>query len=107
MSLLGVMKLLGHKSVRMTLRYAAVSPENIREEYLTAIGKIEQRQEMREIVEQLQKGDSDPDLGTSFMELQTLVRRLGHEKKAEPRSVRLLIKRVQRLQTEIEQLLIF
>lgn len=43
MSLTGVMRLLGHQDVRMTLRYAAVTLEGVREEYFKALEKIEQR----------------------------------------------------------------
>lgn len=106
MSLLGLMKVLGHHSMRMTLRYAAVSPETVREEYLAAISKIEQRHDLRSIVEKLRTEDGDPDISASFTELKTLVRRLGFEKDVEQNRMRLLIKRIQRLQGEIEQLLI-
>ena len=106
MSLLGLMKVLGHHSMRMTLRYAAVSPETVREEYLAAISKIEQRHDLRSIVEKLRTEEGDPDISASFTEMKTLVRRLGFEKDVEQNRMRLLIKRIQRLQGEIEQLLI-
>ena len=40
-SLVGVMKLLGHTDYRMTLRYAAVLPETVTTQYHAAIAKIE------------------------------------------------------------------
>lgn len=43
MSLIGLMKLLGHKDFRMTLRYAAVTQHTVKEEYFSAIRKIETR----------------------------------------------------------------
>ena len=43
MSLLGVMKLLGHKDYRMTLRYTAITQDSVQREYVAALAKIEQR----------------------------------------------------------------
>jgi len=43
MSLVGVMKLLGHADYRMTLRYAAVLPETVGHEYFKALGQIEKK----------------------------------------------------------------
>lgn len=106
MSLLGVMKLLGHHSTRMTLRYAAVSPENVRQEYLAAIGKIEQQRDLQAVLEQIKKGDDDPDISRSFTDLKSLIRRLAVEQDATGPRLKLLLKRVQRLQGEIEQLLV-
>ena len=40
MSLVGVMRLLGHRDIRMTLRYAAVTPEIVAEEYQSALEKL-------------------------------------------------------------------
>jgi hypothetical protein len=40
MSLVGVMRLLGHQDIRMTLRYAAVTPEIVAEEYQSALEKL-------------------------------------------------------------------
>jgi site-specific recombinase XerD len=105
MSLLGVMKVLGHHSTRMTLRYAAVSPENVRQEYLAAIGKIEQQRDLNAVLEKIKEGD-EPDISRSFADLKSLIRHLAFEKDAEGPRVKLLIKRVQRLQSEVEQLLV-
>jgi hypothetical protein len=41
MSLVGVMRLLGHRDHRMTLRYAAVTPEIVAEEYQNTLAKLE------------------------------------------------------------------
>ena len=46
------------------------------------------------------------NINRSFTDLKSLIRRLGFEKDAEQAHIRLLIKRVQRLQSEIEQLLV-
>jgi len=43
MSLVGVMKLLGHRDYRMTLRYAAITQETTGREYLEALAKLAAR----------------------------------------------------------------
>lgn len=45
-SLVSLMKLLGHRRIEMTLRYAKVTPSHLRDEYLKAI-KIIERQSIR------------------------------------------------------------
>jgi hypothetical protein len=40
-SLVSLMKLLGHKRIEMTLRYAKVTPSHLRDEYLKAIRILE------------------------------------------------------------------
>lgn len=40
MSLLGVMRLLGHRDYHMTLRYAAITPEVVDDEYTKALAKL-------------------------------------------------------------------
>lgn len=42
-SLVSLMKLLGHRRIEMTLRYAKVTPSHLRDEYLKAIKIIEQQ----------------------------------------------------------------
>ena len=43
MSLLGVMKLLGHRDYRMTLRYTAITQETVGREYFEALAQVESR----------------------------------------------------------------
>jgi hypothetical protein len=42
MSLASIRQLLGHKSITMTMRYAMMSPVNIRKEFLDAISKAQE-----------------------------------------------------------------
>ncbi|MCY1041708.1 hypothetical protein OV208_10320 [Corallococcus sp. bb12-1] len=42
-SLMGVMKLLGHRDYRMTLRYTEITLETVGEEYHAAMTKLETR----------------------------------------------------------------
>jgi site-specific recombinase XerD len=46
MSLIGLKTLLGHRDIRMTLGYAAVTQESLRNEYFTALSKMESRYEV-------------------------------------------------------------
>lgn len=43
MSLVGVMKLLGHRDFRMTLRYTAITQETVGKEYFEALSRLEAR----------------------------------------------------------------
>ncbi|MCX6125729.1 MAG: tyrosine-type recombinase/integrase [Proteobacteria bacterium] len=43
MSIVGLMKILGHNDHRMTLRYSAITTETVRDEYMTALEKLASR----------------------------------------------------------------
>ena len=62
MSIIGVMKLLGHRSLRMTMRYAAVTQETVVNDYFKAMAKISTRYEIQNHPSPLKQSDSpDPD----------------------------------------------
>ena len=62
MSIIGVMKLLGHRSLRMTMRYAAVTQETVVNDYFKAMAKISARYEIPNHPSPLKQCDSsDPD----------------------------------------------
>lgn len=42
-SIVSIMKLLGHRRIEMSMRYASITPSLIRDEYLKAMQKLEQR----------------------------------------------------------------
>lgn len=46
MSLVGIMKLLGHRSLRMTMRYAAITQQTVVRDYFAAMEKIAPRYQM-------------------------------------------------------------
>ena len=102
MSLVGVMRLLGHRSILMTLGYAAVSPESLRAEYLSAITNISERHRVDAAIEHI--ADEAPTLAATLGALSRLIRQAAHHRETDARKVRLLIKRVHRLQGEVEQL---
>ena len=47
MSLLGIMKLLGHRDQRMTLRYTQIADETVGREYFEALARITERYQLR------------------------------------------------------------
>lgn len=93
MSLVGVMKLLGHHSMQMTLQYAAVSPEKVRAEYLAAIEKVEDRCQIQLAIEAL-SNEQAPTIKGTFSDL---IRLIQTENRPEMRS---LIRRLRKLKME-------
>ena len=96
MSLVGVMKLLGHRDFRMTLRYAAITQETVGTEYFQALKKIEHRYPLKPLPS---SEDFDP-----FNSMSVLSKWL--QKTLPPSSAkrnRLLQKRIQRLREEIKK----
>lgn len=58
MSLVSVMKLLGHRDYRMTLRYTAITQETVGREYFDALGQLEAR--YAQLRAATRYGDFDP-----------------------------------------------
>lgn len=59
MSIIAVMKLLGHRSLRMTMRYAAITQETVVKEFYAATAKTEARYEL--LAPSTDKGEPDLD----------------------------------------------
>jgi len=57
MSLVGIMRLLGHHCIQMTMRYAALTQETVTRDYHTALAKVESRY----LLPQLSDSKPDPD----------------------------------------------
>lgn len=104
MSLVGVMKLLGHHSTQMTLLYAAVSPEKVREEYLAAIEKIEDRCRVQVAIEAM-ANEHTPTVENTFSDLIRLIQNTGQQKGIEAKNLRAFVKRLRRFKTEAVELL--
>jgi site-specific recombinase XerD len=103
MSLVGVMRLLGHLSYQTTLRYAAITQETIGREYFEALGQLEQRYQR-----QLQRGSSngaEDDPRRSLRDVARWIDKHVAHQRGQPRRARRLIKRLRRLETEIQQFL--
>jgi site-specific recombinase XerD len=96
MSLLAVMRMLGHRSYQMTLRYAAVTSVLVEDEYAKALAQLSDKYRLAPRV----KPDADPDP----IELLDLVVRWLRKHAAPPQHLRALLKRIERLQGEIKNL---
>lgn len=100
MSLVGVMRLLGHHSYHTTLRYAAITQETIGREYFEALGQIERR------YERPLHGAGSADLAPNRV-LADLIRwvdkHIGHET-GQRHAARRLAKRILRIASDIQAL---
>lgn len=59
-SLPGIMKLLGHRTLRMTLRYAAITNEDLGRDYLNAIARANRRYSESEVFPALETPRAEP-----------------------------------------------
>lgn len=94
MSLLGVMKLLGHRDYRMTLRYAAITQETVRKEYFEALSQIEARYRI----------PARSDIQADPAKLISDAIRWIQNHARDHRRARSLIRRLRRLRTDLDQL---
>ena len=93
MTLAGVMKLLGHRSMRMTLRYADITLETVGKEYFEALTQIERAYQITRCTPPAE--DLDP-----VRALADVVRWL-EKHAAQDRPVRLLIRRLIRARKDV------
>lgn len=99
MSLVGIMRLLGHHDFRMTLRYAALTQETVKEEYFSALAKIQTRVLPSNL---LFRAESTPSSAELLFQLITLMKKNASEnQKRPPKWHSLLIKRIQRLRSDL------
>ena len=103
MSLVGVMKLLGHHSFQMTLRYTAVTQEHTGREYFAAMQRIEQRY-LAAPPPAINTTQFDPIKATTDI-IAWLQNNVASQSKAQERAVRVLSKRLIRAQSQIHALL--
>jgi len=98
MSLLGVMRLLGHRDYRMTLRYTAITPETVGDEYAKALAQLAKKYRLPTASMPPHIPVTDPD-GL----LDHLARWLRNHVPS-PSPQRALLKRVERLRLEVQNL---
>lgn len=103
MSIVGVMKLLGHHTLTMTLRYASVSQDAVVEEYYAALTKMERHYVLPR--RKLGRNLKHRDLATQAEDLVRTIQRQRPSDAAKARKAALLIKRIRRLKTEMSDLL--
>ena len=96
MSLLGVMRLLGHRDYRMTLRYTAITPETVGDEYHKALAQLATKYRLPT------PPVAEPPPAPDQM-LDHLARWLRKHAPSR-RSLRALLKRIERLQHDVQKL---
>jgi site-specific recombinase XerD len=100
MSLLGIMKLLGHRDQRMTLRYTQIADETVGREYFEALSRIAERYQL---VRPGAESDTSADPAALIDDaIRWVTKNLCTEKLE--RRAQLLIRRLQAARDELEQL---
>jgi site-specific recombinase XerD len=96
MSLVGVMRLLGHRDFRMTLRYTAITPETVGAEYHKAIGQLATKYRLP--APPAINPPSTPDTPNELLDhLARWLRKNAHSR----RPLRALLKRIERLRVDV------
>ncbi len=103
MSLVGLMRLLGHLSYQTTLRYAAITQETIGREYFEALAQLEQRYRQQLHSNHTNGAEDDPRRLLSDV-ARWIDKHVAHER-GKQRVARRLIKRIRRLKDEIGELI--
>lgn len=101
MSLVGVMRLLGHRDYRMTLRYAAITQETIVKEYYEALVQTEKKYSIASRSPKYE--ELDPPRMLSY--ITRWLDKTGGQDPSTKRATRSLIRRIKRIQTAIQDLM--
>ncbi len=98
MSLIGIMKLLGHRDQRMTMRYAQIADETLGREYFEALSRVSERY--------ASVGGAAEVVSDPLALLQDVIRWLGKELCVgrTERHARLLIRRLEAARDDLEAL---
>jgi site-specific recombinase XerD len=94
MSLPGVMRLLGHRDYHMTLRYAAITPETVSNEYDNALAQLATKYQLSA---RISTAESAPEPGRILEDLSRLLRK----HRSSRQSIRALLKRIERLRHDV------
>jgi site-specific recombinase XerD len=97
MSLIGIMKLLGHRSLRMTMRYAAVTQETVVNDYFSAMANIAPRYELPK-----RTADTNPEAADADRLLRDVISYLRNN--SATNNAQRLITRIHKIRYEITQL---
>jgi site-specific recombinase XerD len=100
MSLVGVMRLLGHRDYRMTLRYTAITQETIVKEYYEALVQTEKKYS---IASPPKHEELDP--ARMLSDITRWLNKNGGQDPIKKRATRSLIKRIERIQTVLQDLM--
>jgi site-specific recombinase XerD len=97
MSLLGVMRLLGHRDYHMTLRYAAITPETVGDEYAKALAQLAMKY-------QLPARLPTPEVALDPDELLDRLSRWLQKHTSSHQPLRPLLKRIERMRHDLRSL---
>ncbi len=100
MTIESIKELLGHRSLHMTLRYAQVTPQKLRNDYLKAITTIEENVVAPEIASTNTPSSLRALLNEALMRLRSQVR----DGSADKRQITALIRRFERLRSELNKI---
>ena len=75
-SLPGIMKLLGHRTLKMTLRYVAITNEDLGRDYLSAIAKANRRYSQTDVFAALESRTDATSMQTIELSFDQLITRL-------------------------------
>ncbi len=100
MSLMGIMKLLGHRDYRMTLRYAEITLETVGKEYFEALTQVEKKYHRK--LGATQGGDFNPE--KAINDVICWIRKKVLADDGHKRAARLLVRRLERARKEISAL---
>jgi site-specific recombinase XerD len=100
MSLVAIMRLLGHRDYRMTLRYAAITDETVVTEFTEALRRTSQR--YAPAAPTVAASSRDPV--QQLLDLIRFIEKHAQDESLDPHRTLVLIKRVRRLYSDIKQL---
>jgi hypothetical protein len=100
MGLVTIMRLLGHRDYRMTLRYAAITDETVLIEYTEALRRTSQRYAAPVPDTALPRHDPLAHL----LDLIRFVDKRTHDDSLDPNRSHVLLKRIRRLHSDIKRL---
>lgn len=104
LSITTLKKLLGHRDIRMTLNYAAVTQETIRNEYFAALAKIQSNYEVAAYP--LKLPDLREGMNRGFYDAQKYAKKLASERPdIDPATLRKLFGRMMKVRQELSDLL--
>lgn len=102
MSLVGIMKLLGHNDIQMTLRYAEITQETVGKEYFEALSQLERR--YADILDTGIIVSQENNPVKTLSDAIRLIQKLCADDSSVKTLARSIIKRIHRIQTDIQSL---
>lgn len=104
MSLSAIKELLGHNDIRMTLGYAAVTQEKLRNEYYAALSKVQEKYQATSF--RVRTPDLREGMNQSFYEAQRYIKKIVTERgNPNPEKLKRLFGRLMTLRQEFSDLL--